>query len=265
MLSVLQIERLFYHTLNTTRTSESSKRLAREDWRNLWLWRYVARTINVGGVRVYWLTTKGATEVARYLGRPLKGVGRLEWVRRPIWGFLTHDLSSLDVMLDLVESVKERPDFNFLRLTPELHLRSKHTRVSYIDLNGKWRERSYIPDGILEFGNQSKNTFVYSFEYDRKTENPLRVASEKFLPFIKFIKSPEYKVTYGVDMGRMLVVTTDTHHLFSLKRAAEKALGSQARWILLTTRDSLSHKSGMMSPIWYQGKQSDNKQVAALG
>lgn len=267
MLTNHHITRLFYvPSVRRGKHPDNLDRRMSEDWRALWLWGYVDRTVQMRSFRAYWLTKKGATLVAQALQRPMRGENRIAWLRRPSFANLVHDVENMDAVLDLIESASQTRALELYQLIPELHLRHRSDKIGYVDHTGKWAERSYVPDSILDFLYRQKRHHIYCVERDRDTESCEKFAREKLTPFLKYVKSSKYRERFGVNMGRMLVIVPPYKqtHVINLKQTIERYIGAKARWILLTTRDQLTPTTGLTAPIWYQGGQSDERHLSIL-
>jgi hypothetical protein len=108
------------------------------------------------------------------------------------------------------------------------------------------------PDGYFAV-TRGDYTGKFLLEIDLATEHNPRIAREKVLPGIAYLRSAGYKRRVGYGSGRWLFVTTSDRRMNNLKRQTEIVAGGDARVFYFTTFDRVSDDTILTDSIWCRG------------
>jgi hypothetical protein len=229
---------------------------------------YVARTSQAGtshsGGTVYWLTQKGAGQVAPGFDG---GIPLSQFVLHPFWAQIRHDLKIVDILLAVQGAcAQSRGEFELREWMAERDLRADVKAVPYTTLSGRKTIRKVIPDAYLRIHRHKLDRNPFSsrllLEVDNSTHPNGRFAENKILPGLKWIKSDAYKRRFGDRRGRWLVVTKSMRRLEYLRETAHRVAGIEAFLWNFTTFDDLTPQTIFTQPIWYRG--GEESQPVAL-
>ncbi|MBK8033808.1 MAG: replication-relaxation family protein [Chloroflexi bacterium] len=202
---------------------------------------------------VYWLGERGAAYVAGLSGQPL---AEFAWRKEPRWGQLEHDLTLNDVRIAFVQACHGNPDFAIDEWIPSTEFWAHPDRVTYTLANGRSASRFVRPDAYMVI-SQGEYSGKFLLEVDLSTEDQPRIARDKLLPLVAYLRSEAYKKRFGYTSGRILFVTTGDRRLSNLKRNAEVATGPDARLFYFTTLSQLTAQTVLQTPIWLRGGQEE--------
>ena len=201
---------------------------------------------------IYWLDTPGAQEVANRHGLPLE---QLNWVKRPRWGQVAHDLAVADFRIDVLIFTRRYPAFQIGAWYSEGVFRRWKDVVTFPTEKGVTKKR-VTPDGYFEILLNGK-TFRLLFELDMATRDNPNFILEKARPCLAYIKSDPYRERFGHNAGRVLVVTTSALRLKYMKTRTESALGKAASVFLFSTFELVNSDTVLTEPIWQRGNEND--------
>jgi hypothetical protein len=242
VLSDEQIKRLFF-----TGSSQMQLRM-----RLLYTYGYVSRPDRRRRASiptmVFWLTEQGAAYVAGLTGTP---VNEFAYRKEPKWMQLTHDLAVNDVRLSFIQACQTSPDITLEEWIPQAEFWAYPDRVEYTLPDGKTGRRFIRPDGyaVVRRGEYVSRLLL---ELDRATEHNPRFGLEKVIPGIAYIRSKGYKIRFGFNSGKWLVVTTGEKRLQNMKRVTERVAGSNAGLFYFTTYKEITDQTILTNPIWYK-------------
>jgi len=262
MLSDRQVMRLFFHP-------ETGLRQAQKRLNCLWENGYIRRPKRHWGSvfrsTVYFLDEKGAAYVAGLRGERL---AEFKWRREPRWSLIRHDLKLNDFRISATKAIDLSPQIALEHpWVPSSGFWSNPDEVEYRNHNGRLTKRQVRPDGYFGIsyavgGRQLKFRFIV--EVDRETEDNPRIARDKILPGIAYLRSSAYKARFGANVGKFLFVTTGRTRAQHMKEQAERAVGEDARFFYFTWFDQVKPET-VFEPIWYRGgadKQTSPIEVA---
>ncbi len=201
---------------------------------------------------VYWLGDKGAALVAGLEGLSLE---EFSWRKEPRWSQVEHDLAVNDIRISLYQACQQQTDFQLEEWLPTAEFHAHPDKVDYSLPNGTRTSRYIRPDGfcVLSKANYTSRLLI---ELDCATEDNARLAREKILPGIAYIRSDAYKRRFGFSSGRWLFITTSERRLKNMKRATERAAGNDAKLFYFTTMNRLTSETVLTAPIWYRGGEA---------
>nr|WP_281721426.1 replication-relaxation family protein [Nitrosomonas nitrosa] len=222
---------------------------------------YLARTNRMGraryGYKIYWLTKKGAQEVAGSQGKEL---GELRYLKTPRWSQVEHDVRANDFTI-IIQQACQRSDeeFQLLEWINEGTFRAYPDTVDYTSVTNRKARKRVIPDGyfLVERLGASPFRSRLLLELDHATHSNPRFADEKVLPGVAYLRSGAYKQRFGSASGRWLVVTTGEQRLHYLKETTERVAGNDAAVWYFTTFNLVSAEAVLTAPIWYPGGKSE--------
>jgi len=220
---------------------------------------YLLRSSKVGSVycggAVYWLTRKGAREIAAgaadHPSVSSSGVS-------PVWSQIHHDLRIVDIVLAVQGAcAASSGEFKLREWFTERDLRQEATSVPYVTRAGVTASRKVIPDAYLQLERHTgSGQPFYSrllLEVDNSTHPQRRFADDKVLPGIAWVKSAGYTKRFGAPRGRWLVVTKSEQRLSALKETSERVAGKAAAFWYFTTFAQISPETLLSAPIWQRG------------
>ncbi|MBK9123533.1 MAG: replication-relaxation family protein [Chloroflexi bacterium] len=200
---------------------------------------------------IYWLTEQGAAFVAGLSGTPLRD---FSWRREPRWAQLDHDIAVNDVRIAVTRAYQSNDQFRLRSWISSGEFWSHPDKVEFRLPDGRLAKRYVRPDGYCVV-QQGQYTSRLLWEIDRSTEDNHRWAHEKALPSVAYVLSDVYRLRFGYNAGRWLVVTTGDRRLTNLKATTEQALGKHAAMFMFSTFDRVNAKAILTAPIWLQGNQ----------
>lgn len=229
---------------------------------------------------VVWLGWRGALYVAgqadahvkppanagenqlRLLDKRLRERG-IRWQREPRWIQLAHDLLAVDFRLAVEAAVAAMSAVSLETWIPEGIFLSDMDVVdfTYKGKDGKTRRgrKGVRPDGYFILidhqrkarGNPARARFL--LEVDNATHPHERFMREKLAAGLAYVRSPAYKVRFGYNAGRWLVVCPGERRMQNLKRQAEIVAGKDAALFYFTTMDQVKPETVLREPIWHRG------------
>ena len=246
VLSDVQIQRLFFQDGTRARRYRLSKL-----WQNGFLNKPSRQQRARLPCMIYWLDRLGAEQVANRLGVPFE---RFQWVKRPRWGQVAHDIAVNDFRIDVIQAVKQVSRLELGAWYSEGVFRRWKDAVTFASERGSAQKR-VTPDGYFELWMDDKK-FRLLFELDMATRDNPNFILEKARPCLAYIKSNIYRERFGHNAGRVLVVTTTALRLKYMKAKTEAALGNAARVFLFTTFDRVTSHAVLTQPIWQRGGEA---------
>jgi len=237
------------------------------------------RTQPIPEPQIYWLGWKGMLWIAAQMGvevEPPANLGEnhirkmekqlrdqgIRWLREPRWTQIAHDLAVVDFRLAVERAVAEVPSFSLEEWIFESEFRSEGDTISYQvpGADGKVRQakKRVYPDGyfvVVDEGRLAQGLLArarFLLELDNATHANERFGREKVAPGVAYIKSKEYRVRFGVNSGRWLVVTTGERRMRNLMRQTQQVAGAEAGVFLFTTFDRLGTGNVLTDPVWWQ-------------
>lgn len=247
LLSDKQIQRLFFN---------GGERACRYRLSKLWQNGYLNKPSREQRTRlpcmIYWLDSLGAEQVANRHGNPFD---RFQWVKRPRWGQVAHDIAVNSFRIDVMQAVQHMPTFELGVWYSEGVFRHWKDVVTFSTEKGVTQKR-VTPDGYFEIWIDGK-IFRLLFELDMATRDNPNFILEKARPCLAYIKSTLYRQRFGHNAGRVLIVTTTPLRLKYMKARTEAALGNAASVFLFSTFDLVNDQTVLSEPIWYRGGETD--------
>jgi len=228
---------------------------------------------------VVWLGWRGALSVAgqygiqiqlpknnnenqlRKLQSHLRDQG-IRWHREPRWIQLAHDLAVVDFKLAIERSAHQLPSIKMEKWLSESVFRSNTDVVSF-QLKGKdgkvrISKKGVCLDAYFEVVDEKRRAkgephrARFLLELDMATHDNPSFGREKILPGVAYIKSPAYKVRFGFNSGRWLLVTTGSKRMENLMRQTKERAKKDAPMFYFTTLDELTSVNVLTVPIWQQ-------------
>jgi hypothetical protein len=228
----------------------------------LWLgWRGILYVANQYGLEIDPLK-KGNENQLRSLERRLREAG-VHWQREPRWSQLAHDLAVVDFRIAIEGAVSSIPTLSLVTWIPESIFMSQMDVIEYEykTSGGKnqKKKKGIRPDGYFEIvhldrkekGLPSKARFLLEVDYSTHPLN--RFSREKISAGLAYVRSSEYKIRFGSNSGRWLIVCKGEERMLNLKKAAEDVLGTDAGFFYFTTLEQINSKSAVNNSIWYCG------------
>lgn len=214
------------------------------------------------GVMFYWLTEKGAATVAGVEGKLPKD---FKWRREPLWNQIEHDIRVNDVWVTAIVACRDNPEFDLFEWIPEAVFRADPDRVEYTDRKGQTAKRNVIPDGYCVIDRAGAKLFRSRLflELDMSTHSNARFADEKVRASLQYMKSKVYKMRFGSNSGRLLVVVkgrdgaAGRKRMKYLRQKTAEVAGKNATVFYFTLFDGLSSETFLTEPIWYKGLQEE--------
>lgn len=212
----------------------------------------------------YWLSKKGAAEIAAGLNIAVKD---LDWVRYPRWSQVEHDFMITDFRLIAQIACDAHPDFELVQWVNESSFRAWKDKVHYTTLAGNPGQRQIEIDGFgkikRSFPDRSDqqpffSRFMPEIELSPK-DNP-RFIDHKILPGLAYIRSEIYQKRFGSNSGRWLYIVEGEQKRENYRRATENAIPKE-EWVLFyfATFSELSIDTFLFGDIWW--RPGDDKPV----
>jgi hypothetical protein len=218
---------------------------------------YLSRTARAGriacGNMVYWLGKGGAEVLAEARKQRVK---QFKYLETPRWAQVAHDLASNDFTIILQKACRKHPDLQLRLWINEGTFRADPDKIDYINRRGEKATYHVYPDRYFEVERLSTIPPFRSrllFELDMATHSNKHFANTKILPGIAYIRSEQYRMRFGENKGRWLVVTTSDERLKYLKETAESVAEANARIWYFTTFKKVTVDTVLTEPIWQQG------------
>lgn len=236
-----QIERLFFQSRSTAQYR--LQRLFHHEFLNRSF-----LTVVAGGPAsspaIYTLGKRGATVLVERFGYDRERL-RLPKKGTIAWHQLEHLLKVNDIRLTITQAVtangwilEEWRDETAFRASPDY--------VTLTNRRGQTQEKPVLPDGYFCM-ETPKGKARFFLEVDRGTE-----ALSKFTPQIvvyeAYVDSGQYQARFAARSLRVLIITTTTRRLESLKTAIERS-GGDSKYCL-TTFDQLTPETVFTQPVW---------------
>lgn len=216
---------------------------------------------------IYWLTKKGAAEVAGMYGKTLTGQG-FKWRRKVRWYLVSHDLEINDFRVEMLLACEQLGHLTLAHWTPSGDFWARPDKIEYTGLDGKVLKRGVRPDGYFVLHNhQTGRNLRCLLELDKDSNEDLpRIADEKVLPGLAYLVSEVYQRRAlwlpgeKLKSGRWLFVISSSDadlRLSNMKRRIEQIAGENAGKFWLTTlREARECENVLTSPIWRRGGES---------
>lgn len=215
------------------------------------------------GVMFYWLTEKGAVEVAGTLGKPVKDI---TWRDNPNWGQIEHDVRVNDIRIIVSKACQENPEFSLFEWMPESLFRSDPDTVKYKNRRGEPKKRQVIPDGYFVIDRENAKFFRSRLllELDMSTHSNTAFAEEKVRAGLAYMKSNVYAKRFGSKSGRWLIVVKGRNgasgkkRLKYLREKTFQTVGEEyARVFYFALYDEITIETVLTEAIWYRGNEVD--------
>lgn len=233
---------------------------------------------------VCWLGWKGALWLAGERGTPVEQPktinesqlrvlerrlreGDINWLREPRWSQLKHDLAIIDVRLAVEKAVKELPYLTLETWIPESVFHSQMDVVQYTlpGLDGRVRtiKKGVRPDGYFEIVDRKRQQQIlpararFLVEIDQATHDNPSFGREKVTPGLAYLRSQAYKVRFGDNAGRWLIITTGQTRLKNLITQTRQSVGLAANVFFFSVFDELDRGNVLTSPIWWQAGEKE--------
>ncbi|MGC9395646.1 MAG: replication-relaxation family protein [Anaerolineae bacterium] len=231
---------------------------------------------------IYWLGWRGIIWIAgqqnvtvvppanagenqlRKLAKQIRN-GGLHWLREPRWNQLAHDLAVIDFQLDVERDISTLPHLILETWQHEGIFRADGDVITYRIANrtGQMRkmERRIYPDSyfvIINHQRSKKGSFARArllLELDNATHTNARFGREKVVPGLAYIRSKAYRMRFGDNSGRWLIVTTGATRMRHLMQQTQQVAGAGAGTFLFTTMEWLKNVNVLTDPVWHQVKQ----------
>jgi hypothetical protein len=210
------------------------------------------------GVQVDPPANQGENQM-RKLAKQLRDQG-IRWLREPRWMQLAHDLAVVDFRFAVEQAVGEVPGLSLEAWLHESKFRSDGDTVEYriAGRDGKVRraKKRVYPDSyfvIVDERRVAQGELARArllLEIDQATHSNPRFGREKVAPGVAYINSPQYRVRFGDNSGRWLVVTTGERRMKNLLHQTHHVAGNGAGIFLFTTFDRLETGNVLTDPIW---------------
>lgn len=198
---------------------------------------------------VYWLGERGAACVAGLTGQSLE---EFQWRKEPRWSQIDHDLAVNDLRITFFQACEQANSFTFDEWIPQSEFWAHPDKVEYLLPGGIKASRFIRPDGYAMV-TRGDYTGKFLIEVDLATEHNSRIAREKILPGIAYIRSDVYRRRFGYNSGRWLFVTTSDRRLKNMKQQTERVADKDAKLFYFTTFDRISPATLLTTPIWWRG------------
>jgi hypothetical protein len=251
MLTDTQVAALFFDSLR--RAQERLSLL----FHNGYVERFDHRERASYGFMGYFLDTLGVEVVAQ-----LKGVLPAELKPRSKTertSLIPHDAKLNDVRIAIEQALQSVPGAQLMRWNSSRQFYADHDRIPWIDEQGRKRKpRGIRPDAYfhIQTGERSSRNLL---ELDLRTEFNKRFVVEKVLPGLAYVNSPEYKIRFGENKGRWLVVTTGEERMRHMIRMAEAMVGQAAQAFYYTTlAHALEPGAFFNRPIWHRPTKAES-------
>ena len=199
-------------------------------------------------------------EALRKLQRDLRYEG-FRWLREPRWQSLKHELAAVDVRLRIEAAVGE---VAHLQLAEWLHENAFLTDMDVVEFEQKLRDgttrkrrKGVRPDGYFMIVDRNREAqglpanSRFLLEIDMSTHPNRRFAEEKAMPGAAYIGTKAYKMRFGHNSGRWLVVSTSRRRIDKLRSKIAKALDGQSDIFRFTTFDLVETEHVLTSSIWW--------------
>ena len=184
----------------------------------------------------------------RLLQKDLKQKG-IRWMRRPRYGQVLHDLTTIDTRMAIENSVNEIPGLELEEWIPEGVFYTEMDPVEYtirISKGGRKRVRRGVrPDGYFVILHLERDKAGlpprarYLLELDNATHPMTRFGNKKVLAFLAYMKSPRFKKRFGDNNCEVLVVTKSPQRMKNLIRQTKESTGDDARLFRFSTFEEL--------------------------
>lgn len=209
---------------------------------------------------VYWLDKKGAEVIAEREGIT---VGDLDWNRQERnvrYLFLEHLLTTNEVRIAFTLAA-QRAGYLLDTWSDERALRRSHKEdeVLIVGEGGERIATKLFPDGYFVLDTPQRK-YRHFLEIDRTTETVTGKWAQKIAAYNVYFApmgSGEslYQRRYGVNAGRVIVVTTSAKRLAHLKAETQKEGGKARFWF--TTFDQLTATTALTEKIWQVASRED--------
>lgn len=233
---------------------------------------------------VCWLGWKGALWLAGERGTPVEQPktinesqlrvlerrlreGEINWLREPRWSQLKHDLAIVDVRLAVEKAVKELPVLTLETWIPESVFHSQMDVVQFALQRPGGRvnmiQKGVRPDGYFEIVDQKRQQQSlpararFLIEIDQATHDNPSFGREKVAPGLAYLRSQAYKVRFGDNAGRWLIITTGQTRLKNLITQTRQSVGPAANVFFFAVFDELDRANFLTSPIWWQAGKKE--------
>ena len=204
----------------------------------------------------------------RKLDKSLRNSG-IRWLREPRWIQLAHDLSVIDIKLSIEKSISKISTLLLEEWIHEGEFRSDPDVIEFVfkDRKGSARKvvKGVVPDSFFVVRNErltqekKPDKARFLLELDKATHSNPRFGSEKVIPGVAYIRSPEYKKRFGDNVGWWLVVTTGKIRMKNLMQQTTVKAKDDSNLFFFTTLDEVINNNVLLAPIWRQVGESGSK------
>ncbi len=234
---------------------------------------------------IYWLGWKGILWVAsqnchdfeppknekessmRSFTRRLREVD-IRWLREPRWSQLQHDLAVTDFRLSVEKAVGELQRLNLELWVPESRFLTDYDEVEYpvASQNGeiKIKKKGIRPDGYFVIADERRKAMGlphiarFLLELDNSTHDNNSFGYEKVIPGIVYMKSDAYRVRFGYNSGRWLVVTRGgERRMKNLIRQTRNIGGASSQIFMFSSEGKLGKQKLFTSKVWWNNDDTD--------
>ncbi len=195
----------------------------------------------------------------RSLQERLRKTG-IRWTREPRWQQLEHDIEVIDFRYAVERSIGELTGLSLEDWIPEGVFRSNMDKVDFqfINREGKAQKRSkgVCPDGYFVIVDEERKAqgkpcrARFLLELDMATHDNPSFGIEKAAAGAAYIHHPSYKVRFGSNSGRWLVVTTGEVRMKNLMRQTLQNTKADSNLFLFSTFERVMQHNLFNTPIW---------------
>ena len=197
----------------------------------------------------------------RSLQERLRKIG-IRWTREPRWQQLEHDIEVIDFRYAVERSVCEITNLTLEDWIPEGVFRSNMDKVDFQIINregnAQKRSKGVCPDGYFVIVDEERKAqgkpyrARFLLELDMATHDNPSFGIEKAAAGAAYIHHPSYKVRFGSDSGRWLVVTTGEVRMKNLMRQTLQNTKADNDLFLFSTFDRVMQHNLFNTPIWFK-------------
>jgi hypothetical protein len=199
--------------------------------------------------------------------------GGLRWVREPRWSQLAHDLAIVDVRLAVERAVSITSGIRMEKWVNEGEFLIAPDIIEYQVSNGAGRsqpaKRQVRPDGYFALVDETRlkrnlpARARFLLEVDWGTHDLGSFAREKLGAGMAYLRSDAYRVRFGDNAGRWLIVTKAEQRLDHLRQQAERVDSTSAGTFLFTTLERVKSSNILADPIWQPAGSSGRLSLLA--
>ena len=195
----------------------------------------------------------------RSLQERLRKIG-IRWTREPRWQQLEHDIAIIDFRYAVERSVCEITNLTLEDWIPEGVFRSNMDKVDFQIINregnAQKRSKGVCPDGYFVIVDEERKAqgkpcrARFLLELDMATHDNPSFGIEKAAAGAAYIHHPAYRVRFGSNSGRWLVVTTGDVRMKNLMRQTLQNTNADSDLFLFSTFDRVMQHNLFNMPIW---------------